>query len=74
LVDNQMRGRVMGIYSMMFLGLAPFGNLIAGFIAERLGAPAAVQFFGAACIAGSMAFAWRRRGLNIESLLGKGAQ
>ena len=39
MVPNVLRGRVMAVYSMMFMGMAPFGALFAGWLAERIGAP-----------------------------------
>ncbi len=36
-VDDQFRGRIMGIYTLVFFGLAPIGSLIAGFAAEKIG-------------------------------------
>ncbi len=36
--DNEYRGRVMSIYSLVFAGSTPIGNLYAGFFAERFGA------------------------------------
>jgi MFS family permease len=36
-VDDQMRGRVMGLYTLTFFGFAPFGNLAIGMLAERWG-------------------------------------
>ena len=39
MVPDALRGRVMAVYSMMFMGMAPFGALFAGLLAERLGAP-----------------------------------
>jgi MFS family permease len=69
IVSDTMRGRVMGIYSMMFLGMAPFGSLIAGFMAQRFGAPAAVLFCGAASMACAVIFALGRRGLKIDDQL-----
>ncbi len=47
--DN-FRGRVMSAYSMMFLGMAPFGSLLAGFSAQHLGAPKTVAICGGVCI------------------------
>jgi MFS family permease len=70
MVKNEMRGRVMGIYSMMFLGMAPFGSLFAGYLAEHLGAPAAVSFAGMASMLGALLFALRRPGLRIDEQLG----
>ncbi|MBZ5496700.1 MAG: MFS transporter [Acidobacteriia bacterium] len=68
-VSNTMRGRVMGIYSMMFLGLAPFGSLIAGFMAQHLGAPVAVFFCGSASMIAAAIFSLRRPALRIDDHL-----
>ena len=39
IVDDEKRGRVMSFYMMAFLGTAPFGSLIAGWLSSRIGAP-----------------------------------
>jgi MFS family permease len=57
LADEKMRGRVMAFYSMAFVGMAPFGSLMGGLLAARVGAPLTVIFCGAACIAGALIFA-----------------
>jgi MFS family permease len=44
---DRLRGRVMSVYSMMFMGMAPFGALLAGAVADRLGAPLTVAGGGA---------------------------
>jgi MFS family permease len=59
LVDEQMRGRVMSYYTMAFVGMAPFGSLLAGALAHAIGAPHTVTVSGAACILGSFWF-WSR--------------
>ena len=46
MVPDALRGRVMAVYSMMFMGMAPFGALLAGVLAGRLGAPATVAAGG----------------------------
>jgi MFS family permease len=56
MVPDALRGRVMAIYSMMFMGMAPFGALFAGLIAERVGAPVTVAIGGVACVAASIVF------------------
>jgi MFS family permease len=56
MVPDALRGRVMSVYSMMFMGMAPFGALLAGVIAHHLGAPVTVALGGATCIAGSLVF------------------
>jgi MFS family permease len=45
----EMRGRVLGLYSMAFVGLQPFGSLLAGVLAHYQGAPRAVCFGAAVC-------------------------
>jgi MFS family permease len=45
-VPDHLRGRVMGFYSFMFVGMAPLGAFQAGVVAERFGAPAAVAVGG----------------------------
>src|SRR5205807_10449772 len=39
IVEEDKRGRVMSFYSMAFMGMAPFGSLLAGFLAQKIGAP-----------------------------------
>jgi len=59
MVPDALRGRVMALYSMMFMGLAPFGALLAGGLAERVGAPLTVAAGGVLCILGASVFAAR---------------
>ncbi len=56
LVPDSLRGRVMAVYSMTFMGMAPFGSLLAGALAHRLGAPLTVAAGGVVCIAGAAVF------------------
>ncbi len=56
MVPDRLRGRVMSIYSMMFMGMAPFGSLLAGWAAARFGPPATVAAGGVVCMAGAAAF------------------
>jgi len=56
MVPDQMRGRVVALYTMMFMGVAPFGAFFAGALAHRIGAPWTVAIGGAACIAGAAGF------------------
>ena len=46
LVQNDMRGRVMGIYAITFFGLAPLGNLLLGWLASKFGVQYAFAFGG----------------------------
>ena len=56
LVEDDKRGRVMSLYGMAFMGMTPFGSLLAGSLASRIGAPNAALIGGACCIAGAAAF------------------
>ena len=56
MVRDELRGRVMAVYSMMFMGMAPIGALLAGALADRIGAPLTVALGGAVCIVGSILF------------------
>ncbi len=56
MVPDKLRGRVMSVYSVMFLGMAPFGSLLAGGLAERWGAPATVGAGGAVCVLAAALF------------------
>jgi MFS family permease len=56
MVPDHLRGRVMAVYSMMFMGMAPFGALLAGVLADRLGAPATIAIGGVASVAGAAVF------------------
>jgi MFS family permease len=66
MVPDELRGRVMAVYSMMFMGMAPFGALLSGLLASRLGAPGAVALGGLACITGAIVFAFKLPTLRAE--------
>ena len=53
IVEEELRGRVMAFYSMAFLGTAPIGSLIAGVVADRIGAAETILLGGIACVAGA---------------------
>jgi MFS family permease len=67
MVPDALRGRVMAVYSMMFMGMAPIGALLAGALAQRLGAPATVALGGSVCIIGSLVFGLRLPALRAEA-------
>jgi MFS family permease len=56
IVDDDKRGRVMSFYSMAFMGMTPFGSLLEGALASRIGAPHTLMIGGAICIAGAAWF------------------
>ena len=60
MVPDALRGRVMSLYSMMFMGMAPLGSLLAGSLAGVIGAPGTVAGGGALCM---LAALWFRRRL-----------
>ncbi len=57
LVDDEKRGRVMGYFMMAFMGTAPFGSLLAGSAATRIGAPNTLIISGLVSILGAVWFA-----------------
>ena len=57
MVPDQLRGRVMSMYSMMFLGMSPLGSLLAGAMADHIGAPVTVAIGGLASFIGGLSFA-----------------
>jgi MFS family permease len=56
LVDDDKRGRVMSLYTMSFIGMAPFGSLIAGWAATHIGAPNTIRIGGTLCIIAAIVF------------------
>jgi MFS family permease len=57
IVEDNKRGRVMSFFTMAFLGMVPFGNLFAGSLASKIGAPNTLIIGGSLCILGSLLFA-----------------
>jgi MFS family permease len=67
MVPDQLRGRVMSLYSMMFMGMAPFGAFFGGALAHRIGAPVTVAVGGVACVLGAIWFGRALPELRIEA-------
>jgi MFS family permease len=65
-VPEDRRGRVMSYYTMAFVGMAPFGSLLAGGLAHKLGAPHTVIITGTVVILGGLWFATRLKALREE--------
>ena len=59
IVDDHMRGRVMAFYTMAFLGTAPLGSLLAGFVADHIGPMKTIMLGGTSCIIAGAVFAMR---------------
>jgi MFS family permease len=64
IVDDSKRGRVMSFYMMSFIGTAPFGSLLAGALASRLGAPNTLLIGGVLCVLVAVIFASKLPDLN----------
>jgi predicted MFS family arabinose efflux permease len=60
--EDQYRGRVMSLYTLMFVGTAPIGALISGSIAQRFGAPVATTVSAAVLLSGAI---WMMRRLRV---------
>jgi MFS family permease len=67
MVPDELRGRVMALYSMMFMGMAPFGALLGGAIADRLGAPVTVAVGAVASLGGALWFGMQLPKVRVEA-------
>ena len=56
-VDEDKRGRVMSLFGMSFRGVLPFGSLLGGTLASRIGAPKTVLLGGMCCVVGALLLA-----------------
>jgi MFS family permease len=65
MVPDALRGRVMAVYAMMFMGMSPIGALVQGALAERIGAPYTLAIGGCICVAGAIAFNIRLPALRV---------
>ncbi len=59
-VEENKRGRVMSLYTMALMGIAPLGSLLAGSLAVAIGVTATLLSGSAACLAGAL-FYWRKQ-------------
>jgi MFS family permease len=66
IVTEDKRGRVMSYYTMAFMGMAPFGSLLAGTMAHKFGAPWTVVANGAVVLVGAAWFATRLPALRRQ--------
>lgn len=66
IVPEDKRGRVMSYYTIAFVGMAPFGSLMAGWLAHAIGAPWTVRISGICCIAGSLWFWTQMKAVRRE--------
>jgi MFS family permease len=56
LVKDEMRGRVMSFFNFSLLGIAPFGSLFMGAVAQRIGITNSLYVNGVLCLIGSIVF------------------
>jgi MFS family permease len=67
MVPDALRGRVMAVYSMMFMGLAPLGALMGGALSDRIGAQMTVAIGGLAAVAGAVWFGFHLPKIRVEA-------
>jgi MFS family permease len=67
MVPDRLRGRVMAVYSMMFMGMAPFGALLGGALADHLGAPLTVSIGAVAGLGGAIWFGLTLPKVRVEA-------
>jgi MFS family permease len=66
IVTDDKRGRVMSYYTMAFMGMAPFGSLLAGGMAHNFGAPWTVMMNGSVVLLGAAWFVTRLPALRRQ--------
>lgn len=67
MVPDRLRGRTMAVYSMMFMGMAPMGSLLAGELGSRIGAPWTLALGGTGAVIGGLVFARQLPKLRVEA-------
>jgi MFS family permease len=67
MVPDRLRGRIMGVYSIVFMGMAPLGSLLCGALAERIGAPETLTVGGAIAVCGAILFAINLPKIRVEA-------
>lgn len=67
MVPDRLRGRTMAVYSMMFMGMAPLGSLLAGELGNRIGAQWTVALGGLGAVIGGIVFSRQLPRLRVEA-------
>jgi MFS family permease len=67
MVPDELRGRTMAVYSMMFMGMAPVGALLGGALSDRLGAPWTVAIGGIVSVLGAWWFSVQLPKIRVEA-------
>ena len=65
MVPDELRGRVLAVYTMMFMGMAPLGSLFAGLVAHHLGAPWTLSIGGLAAVTAGCLFLTRLKEFRV---------
>lgn len=66
IAEEEKRGRVLSLYIVSLLGLAPIGSLLAGYLGSHIGAPATIAVTGLATILSAMVFTLHLPKIKIE--------
>lgn len=64
LVDEDKRGRIMALHSVSFMGMAPFGSLLAGWAASHIGVARTISLNGLLVLAATAFFATRLKEIS----------
>ena len=75
--DPALRGRVMSLYLLVFMGGTPLGSVLVGWVTDTWGAPLALVLSGGVCVIatiGAGILAARSIGVSVKVNLHKGAQ
>jgi predicted MFS family arabinose efflux permease len=67
MVPDALRGRVLAVYSMMLMGMAPIGALLGGAVADHLGAQTTVAIGGVTSILGAIWFWMQLPKIRVEA-------
>jgi hypothetical protein len=70
ITDASVQGRVIGLYTLSFLGIAPVGSLCTGFLAKWLSAPTTIAASGIVCLIAALLFFLYTRPLKLALLRG----
>jgi MFS family permease len=66
IVHEDKRGRIMSLFAMAYMGMAPFGSLFGGYVADRIGAAPTLEFGGIVCCLGALVFLRARPAIEAE--------
>jgi MFS family permease len=72
--DPQMRGRVMALWAVAFLGSTPIGGPVAGFVSAQLGARAGLVMGALACLLAAAISGWAFRPARVARRAAAGSE